>query len=326
LFLGGPAIHWRLIVRYTIVLSLAKEQRLPPSGRIRDERGGKARGAVGSVLVTGASAGIGRELARVFASRGYDLILAARSRETIAALAKELIATHGVDVKSLPVDLSVSGAAQSMFDGLEQSGVSVDILVNNAGVLFEGDFSSITLEDHLRLMQINVVAPTSLTRLFLPSMLQRRSGRILNVASTAAFIPVPRLAAYAAAKAYVLSLTEALSEELRGTGVTATALCPGFTDTSMTRASRIAKAVPAVMFMSAAAVAEEGVAACLGGETICVPGVANWALTSGAPILPRRLVRMVSGLMTAGGRDRTASSRTARGSAIAKAEKERDEG
>jgi len=298
---------------------------LRPSGRLRDQGGGKARTAVGLVLVTGASAGIGRELARAFASRGHDLILAARSHETIAALAKELIATHGVDVKSLPVDLSASGAAQSMAHGLEQNGVSVDILVNNAGVLFEGDFSSISLEDHLRLLQIDVVALTSLTRLFLPSMVRRRSGRILNVASTAAYMPVPRLASYAAAKAYVLSLTEALSEELRGTGVTATALCPGFTDTLMTRASRLAKSVPAAMFMSAAAVAEEGVAACLAGETICVPGVANRAVTSGVPILPRRLVRMVGGLMTAGGWNRTASPSTAPGAAIAKAEKETDE-
>lgn len=279
---------------------------------------------MGSVLVTGASAGIGRELARVFASRGYDLILAARSRETLLALAKELIATHGVDVKSLPVDLSVSGAAQSMFDGLEQGGVSVDILVNNAGVLFEGDFSRISLDDHLRLLQINVVALTSLTRLFLPSMLQRRSGRILNVASTAAFMPVPRLATYAAAKAYVLSLTESLSEELRGTGVTATALCPGFTDTSMMRGSRLGKLVPVVMIMSAVAVAEQGCAACLAGETICVPGVANLVLTSGAPILPRKLVRMMGGLMTVGGWGGAAGALTARGSAAAKPEKETD--
>jgi len=298
---------------------------LRPGARLRDQGGEKVRAAAGSVLVTGASAGIGREFARVFASRGYDLILAARSREAIAALAKELVATHGVVVKSLPVDLSTSGAAQSMAHGLEQNGVSVDILVNNAGVLFEGDFSSISLEDHLRLLQINVVALTSLTRLILPSMVQRRCGRILNVASTAAFMPVPRLATYAAAKAYVLSLTEALSEELRGTGVTATALCPGFTNTSMTRASRLAKSVPTVMFMSAAAVAEEGVAACLAGETICVPGVANRALTSGVPILPRRLVRMLGGLMTAGGWGRTASPSAARIPAIAKAEKETDE-
>lgn len=126
-------------------------------------------------------------------------------------------------------------------------------------------------------------------------------------------------------KAYTLSLTEALSEELRGTGVTATALCPGFTDTSMTRASHLAKSVPSVMFMSAAAVAEQGVAACLRGETICVPGVANWAMTTGLPILPRRLVRMVGGLMTAPGWGRTAGPSTARGSAIAEAEKEMDE-
>ena len=283
---------------------------------------------MGSVLITGASAGIGRELARVFASKGYDLILAARSRDTIEALAKDFIATHGVGVKSVPVDLSVSGAAESIFRGLEQNDVPVDNLVNNAGVVFEGDFSRVSLDDHLRLLQINVVALTSLTRLFLPSMLQRRSGRILNVASMAAFMPFPRLAAYAAAKAYVLSLTEALSEELRGTGVTATALCPGFTDTSMIRGSRLGKLVPAAMIiaamiMSAAEVAEQGCAACLAGETICVPGVANWVLTSGAPILPRRLVRMIGGLMTGGGWGWTAGASAAPGHAAASVKKRR---
>ena len=120
------------------------------------------------VLVTGASAGIGRELARAFASRGYDLILAALHEDALAALARELVATHGVRAKTMPADLSLPGAAEAITDALQGEGVEVGILVNNAGVMFEGDFAGIALDDHLRLLQINVVALTSLTRLFLP--------------------------------------------------------------------------------------------------------------------------------------------------------------
>ena len=271
------------------------------SARRKADEGGKSGAASGWALITGASAGIGRELARAFASKGRDLILLARSHETTTELARELIATNGVNVKTIPADLSVAGAAEAIFEGVSGKGILIDILVNNAGVLFEGDFSSIPLEDHLRLLQINVVALTALTRLFLPPMLQRRCGRILNVASTAAFMPVPRLAAYAAAKAYVLSLTESLSEELRGSGVTVTALCPGFTDTSMMRGSGLGKPVPSIMVMSPAAVAEQGCAACLAGETICVPGLANKLIASGTPLLPRALVRGIGGMVNSRG-------------------------
>ena len=277
----------------------------------------------GWVLVTGASGGIGRELASAFGSKGYDLVLLARSREAISALGRELVATHGVRVKTMPADLNVSRAAQSIAEGLDGREVVIDILVNNAGVLCEGDFSSISHEDHLRLLQINIVALTSLIRVFLPSMLKRRSGRILNVASTGAFLPVPRLATYAASKAYVLSLTEALSEELRGTGVTATALCPGFTDTSMLRGSQFGKPIPSMMIMSAAAVAEQACSACLAGETICVPGVANRVLASGTPLLPRKLVRAIGGLVTGGGRGRLASASTASSASSSMSEKRR---
>ncbi len=255
----------------------------------------------GWVLVTGASAGIGRELARAFASRGYDLILAARNEEALAALARELVAAHAVKAKTMRVDLSLPGAAEAMVEALAGAGVAVEILVNNAGVAFEGDFTSIALESHLRLLQINVVALTSLTHLILPAMIARGGGRVLNVASMAAFMPIPRVATYAAAKAYVLSLTESLSEELHGTGVTATALCPGLTDTGMVRGSELAKPIPATMAMSPKEVAELGCAACLKGETICVPGLANRALTTGAQLLPRSLVRALGGMVNVRG-------------------------
>ncbi len=261
----------------------------------------------GWALVTGASAGIGRELAKAFAARHYDVILAARSEDALAALAKELVTAHAVRAKTMPVDLSLPGAAEAMVEALAGAGVAIEILVNNAGVLFEGDFTSIALDDHLRLLQINVVALTSLTWLILPAMLARRRGRILNVASTAAFVAVPRLAAYAAAKAYVLSLTEAISEELKGTGVTATALCPGFTDTGMVRGSRLAKSVPSAMIMSPKEVAALGCAACLEGKTLSIPGIVNRALTGGAQLLPRSLVRTLGGMMIGG--DKRASVR-----------------
>jgi len=246
------------------------------------------------VLVTGASAGIGRELARAFAQRGFDLILAARNEAALAALARELAATDAVRAKTMQVDLSLPGAAEAMAEALDGAGVEVGVLVNNAGVLFEGDFASIALTDHHRLLQINVVALTSLSRLFLPVMVKRGAGRILNVASIAAVVPVPQLAVYAAAKAYVLSLTESLVVELRGSGVTATALCPGFTDTAMIRGSALAKHIPP---LSPKDVAELGCAACLKGEAICVPGLVNKAIASGAPLMPRSLVRALGGAM-----------------------------
>ncbi len=141
-------------------------------------------------------------------------------------------------------------------------------------------------------------------RLLLPPMIARGAGRILNVASIAAFVAVPQLAVYAAAKAYVLSLTEAVGEELRGTGVTATALCPGFTDTAMMRGSALGRPIPATMIMSAKAVAEAGCGACLRGEAIAVPGLANRLITGGAPLAPKALVRAIGGAMNGGGWER----------------------
>ncbi len=264
--------------------------------------------ASGWVLVTGASAGIGRELAKAFASRGYDLVLAARNKAAISALARDLAAVHAVRAKTMPVDLSLPGAGEAIADALANAAVDVGVLVNNAGVVFEGEFARAALDDCLRLLQINVVALTSLTRLFLPPMLERGAGRILNVASTASFVPVPQLAVYAAAKAYVLSLTESIAEELRGTGVAATALCPGFTDTAMVRGSALAKAIPAAMIMSPKEVAELGCAACIRGEAICVPGLVNKVIAGGAPLMPRGLApALISRAMNGGGWGRLAS-------------------
>jgi len=251
----------------------------------------------GCVLVTGASAGIGQELARVFVEGGFALVLLARSRDKLRELAEDLKAAHGAQVTILPADLNDPKAPQAIFDALRDKAIAVDILVNNAGVLFEGEFAATALEDHLRLLQVNVMALTALTRLFLGPMLDRRRGRILNVASTGAFMPIPSLAVYAASKAYVLSLTEALSEELKGAGVTATALCPGFTNTGMVAGSKRGRRIPSLAVMDAKAVAREGYSACLSGRAVQVAGLANNFAVSGIRVLPRWLVRAVGGLI-----------------------------
>ena len=274
--------------------------------RGRKNEGNGDRKVLGWVLVTGASSGIGTELARAFAARRYDLVLAARTETAIETLGRELAATHAVRVKTMPVDLSMPGAPQAMTEALDHAGVEVGILVNNAGALSEGPFAEGGLEEQLNLIQVNIVALTALMRLLAPAMVARGAGRILNVASIAAFMPTPQLAVYAAAKAYVLSLTEAVGEELRGTGVTATALCPGFTDTAMMRGSVLGKPIPATIIMSAKAVAEAGCAACLGGEAIVVPGLANKLITGGAPLAPKALVRVIGGALNGGGWERLA--------------------
>jgi uncharacterized protein len=249
------------------------------------------------VLVTGASSGIGRELAKLFAADGFHPILLARRRDKLQELAQELKALHGTKVTVLPADLSNPGTPGAVFDRLREHGIEVDILVNDAGVICEGEFAAIALDDHLRLLQVNIVALTALTRLFLEPMLRRGRGRVLNVASLGAFLPIPSLAVYAASKAYVLSLSEALSEELKGTGVTVTALCPGFTDTAMVHASARAVRLPSLMVMDAKSVAKEGYAACLAGKALHVAGRSNDLAARGIQYLPRALVRAAGGLV-----------------------------
>jgi uncharacterized protein len=227
-----------------------------------------------TALVTGASGGIGLELARVLAANRFSLVLLARSRDKLEDLARELGDQHGTRVTIVPADLCEHGAARAVFDSLNDAGVQIDLLVNNAGLLLEGRFGAIGLDEQLRLLQVNIVALTALTRLFLGPMLERNCGRILNVASVAAFMPVPNLAVYAASKAYVLSFGDALSQELSGTKVTATTLCPGVTDTGMVHGTSLGS-LPGMMIMDARTVAQEGYRACMAGKPVHVAGIAN---------------------------------------------------
>lgn len=247
-------------------------------------------------LVTGASGGIGAELAKVFASEGYDLILVARRRAQLESLAQSLEAQHDTQSTIITADLSDAAAPQQVFDEVSEAGLQVDVLVNNAGLLHEGEFVYTTLHDHLTLLQVNIMACTALAHLFMVPMLQRRRGRILNVASTSSFAPLPQLSTYAASKAYLLSLSEALSIETRGTGVTVTALCPGFTNTPMIEKEGQGKSmnVPFIKNMDADEVARQGFEACMAGKPMHINGWANRVLVEIGRYQPRSLRRLMS--------------------------------
>src|SRR5579863_8644002 len=194
-----------------------------------------------TVLITGASGGIGYELAKLFARDRHNLILVARSAEKLGQVATELRA-YGVTVKTIALDLAAPPAPKFLFDQLQREGIAVDILVNNAGYGVYGDFAQMPEQEILGQLDLNIRALTELTRLFLPTMLARRSGRIMNVASTAGFQPGPLMAVYYATKAYVISFTEAVANELHNSGVTVTCFCPGATHTGFAARAGVEKA------------------------------------------------------------------------------------
>ena len=253
--------------------------------------------SAGTALITGASSGIGLELAKVFAAHGHDLVLVARRRDKLRALARQLEREHPIEATVFPCDLSQAGAAERVFSFVERRGIEVDILVNNAGAMHNGEFVDGPFAHYLEVITVDIVAPTELAYRFLAPMLERGRGRILNVGSMAGFQPVPRLAVYAASKAYLLSLTEALSEELVGTGVTVTALCPGFTATEILgQAPDVAK-LPATAIGSADVVARDGYAACMRGEVVHVTGLTNQFAALFIQYQPRWLTRAIGGIL-----------------------------
>ena len=178
-------------------------------------------------LVTGASSGIGAELARYHASKGGDVVLVARRREALDGLKAELESAHGVKAKVIVADLAEPDAAERIFAATEEAGIQIDILINNAGFGGHGKFHERDLAKDQAMMQVNMVSLVNLTHLYLQGMVSRNSGRILHVASTAAFMPGPLQAVYYATKSFVVSFSQAIAQELRGTGVTSTVLCPG---------------------------------------------------------------------------------------------------
>ncbi len=254
-------------------------------------------------LVTGASSGIGLELARLLARGKYDLVLVGRAREKLKQLARTLQSAHGVAAYTFPADLADPGAPVRLMRALKHEGILPEILVNNAGYGSFGPFHESKIEGQIGMIQVNVAALVHLTGLCLPAMVARRRGRILNVASIAGFQPGPLMATYYATKAFVISFTEALAEELRGTGVTATALCPGPTRTAFgARANMIGSRLLSghiLSVMDARPVAESGYRAMMRGKVIAIPGAMNHVLPFSSRLVPRVIVRKVVRLMQA---------------------------
>ncbi|MBS1836368.1 MAG: SDR family oxidoreductase [Actinobacteria bacterium] len=247
-----------------------------------------------TALVTGASSGIGTELARELARRGQNVTLVARSEGRLRALAEELGAT-GIRADVLRADLSDRTERSALAGRVQDLGLEVSILVNNAGLSTMGAVHRASLDAELNMVELDVVAVVELCTRFLPGMVERRRGAVLNVASTAAFQPIPGQAGYGAAKAFVLSYTRAIDGELRGTGVTATALCPGPVETGFADAAGIsheeaAASLPSFMWESADAVARCGIDALAAGRQVAIPGAANRAAAALAGLVPKQVL------------------------------------
>jgi short-subunit dehydrogenase len=249
-----------------------------------------------TVLITGASGGIGRELAFLFAKDGYHVVLVARNLENLHALATELFTTYGVNCTPLACDLAQLGAPRELLKCVEDLKIHVDILVNNAGFGFWGSFQDMDEPTQNHLIQLNITALTQLSRLFLTPMVKRGLGYILNVASTAAFQPGPWMAVYYATKAYVLSFSEALHVELRGTGVVVTALCPGPTRSGFQDAAHIQHSLQIFrppFVGECAQVARVGYRGLFAEKRVVVPGLFNKMGVCFAKWLPRSIVLWV---------------------------------
>jgi short-subunit dehydrogenase len=252
-----------------------------------------------TALITGASSGIGYELAKLFAKDQTNLVLVARSQEKLEKFASDLQQKHSINARVFAVDLSQPSAPAEVFSFTEKEAIGIDYLINNAGFGIRDSFEASDTNQILEMIQLNMAALTHLTKLYLPHMLQQKSGKILNVASTAAFQPGPWMAVYYATKAYVLSLSEALSNELSKTGVTVTTLCPGPTPTGFQQRAgaqniQLMKS-KVVSVLDAAAVAKQGYEGMMRGKKVIIPGFMNRLLALGARLGPRDLSTAIAG-------------------------------
>ena len=245
-----------------------------------------------TALVTGASAGIGEAIARQLASRGHGVTLVARREERLSALAGELSERHGIRAEAIAVDLGDAAARERLAVQIEGLGLEVEVLVNNAGFGDAGTVASSDRERLLAMLRLNCEALLDLQARYLPAMVARHRGVVINIASTAAFQPIPGTATYAATKAFVLSLSEAVHEELKGTGVTLTAVCPGPVRTEFAQVAGIEQAedqLPGVFWMTSEAVAKAAVDAAESGKRAIVPGLINRATALTGQHTPRML-------------------------------------
>ena len=244
-----------------------------------------------TTLITGASSGIGEAFARELAARGDELILVARSAGRLEALAADLSGKHRVRVHVLPADLTGPGAVDALVGELTARKLTVTMLINNAGFGSHGEFATLDGGRERDEVLVNVLAPVMLTHALLPAMIARKSGAIINVGSTASFQPVPYMAVYGATKAFVLSFSEALAEEVRAHGVRVVALCPGQTDTAFFAGiddARVGRA------RTTKQVVDTALRALARGRVVAVDGLANYALANSVRLAPRRLVARVA--------------------------------
>jgi len=247
-----------------------------------------------TTLITGASSGIGLDLAKLMAP-DFDLIITARNQSELENVARELEAAHGNHVHVIPADLSQSEAPEQLFAEIARRGLPVDILVNNAGFGSYGAFAESDHQTELDMIQVNITALTSLTRLALPGMLERKRGRIMNVASTAGFQPGPLMAVYYATKAYVIMFSEAIANELKSSGVTVTCLCPGATATKFAGRAKMEESRLFKMgAMRSEDVARTAYKGMMAGKTMVIPGVLNRAIAMSVRFSPRKLVTAIS--------------------------------
>ena len=249
----------------------------------------------GTCIVTGASSGIGAALARSLAERGHGVTLVARREDRLRTLADELAERCGVRAEVVAADLTDVAARRALPAAIDELGLTVEVLVNNAGFSTMTAVSASDPDREVDMIRTNVEAVAHLCSLFLPGMVERGRGAVLNVASTAAFQPLPGQAGYAASKAFVLSYTQAVAQELRGSGVTITALCPGPVETEFAEVAGLdggqaGDVLPSFMWVPAADVAAAGVEGLAKGRMVVVPGPANRATATLAPLVPRKLL------------------------------------
>ncbi|MEO8209421.1 MAG: SDR family oxidoreductase [bacterium] len=246
-----------------------------------------------TVLITGATTGIGYELAKLFAKDKYDIVITARSESKLKEVSEKLILEFGIKVKYISKDLSISGSARELYEEVKNKKIYIEILVNNAGFGVHGSFAGSDLNVDIEMIQLNIASLVILTKLFLNDMIKTNSGKIMNVASTAAFQPGPMMAIYYATKSFVLSFSEAIDEELSETKIRVTAFCPGPTETEFhKRAGIINKKLAGKKFslMSAEGSARAGYEGLKKGKRIVIPGLLNNVIPLAIRVLPRGLV------------------------------------
>lgn len=249
-----------------------------------------------TALITGASNGIGLELAKIHASKGGDLVLVARNKSKLDEIKTELEMQFKVSVYTIGKDLSLSNAAQEIYNETNKENIQIDYLINNAGFGDFGMFVETDWDKELQMINLNITTLTHFTKLYLKDMIKRRSGKIMNVASTAAFQPGPMMAVYFATKAYVLSFTEAISNEVIDKGITITALCPGATETGFQAAGGLedSKLFKDKKLPTGKKVAEYGYSSMVKGKTVAIHGVINYFLANSIRFIPRALVLKIS--------------------------------